>query len=127
MPDVKMSADAAQQELSRIEEDLDAQLPDESRRVVLRALASGRLEWDASEQEFSVELRKPIEAGTTTVSQMTIREPSGGEISKANRVNEPFEQTMKLISYVTGHPVGYIERLGSRDLTLLGVLMGFFS
>lgn len=126
MTDIKMSPDAAQDELSRIEDSLDVAIPDEARQAVLRALSSGRLSWDEAEQEFTLTLRKPIDAGSVTVTDIVVREPNAGEMTKANRVQDAFDQTIKLLSYVTGQPMGYIERIGSRDLVLLGTLIGFF-
>lgn len=127
MSTVRLSDEAAQAVLADIETDLDIQPGKEEQRVVLRAIRGGRLEWDASEQTFMVTLAKPIQLDNgATVDTVTVTEPDAGQMKKASATKDDFEQSLKLVSYATGQPIGYIERLKLRDLNLLGALVGFF-
>lgn len=127
MSDVKLSADAAQAELDRILSDLDVSAEMQQRDVVMRALVAGRLEWDAAEQSFTYELIKPIKLDNgKTIDMIELAEPTAAQMKKASDARDEFDQMLRLIGYCTDQPVGYIERLKSRDLNVLGALVAFF-
>lgn len=123
----KMADDAATAELDRIAADLEIVVDPETTEIVLRALKSGRLEWDAEEQQFAVELKNPIELDNgKTINMLMVTEPTAAQIKKAQSISDQFEQSLKLVASCTDQPIGYIERLKVRDLNLLGALVGFF-
>lgn len=128
MADVTMTDEAAQAELAAIVDDLGVDMPDErDARPILRALKSGRLDFDTAEQAFTVELQKPITLDNgQTIDVLTLQEPTADQIRKANKINDPVELAVRLIGYATGQPEGYIGRIRQRDLNLLGALVGFF-
>ena len=101
-------------------------LPDRER--IVRAVMDGRLSFDDVAETFIYRLRKPVtlENGDT-LSELRINEPSTGKIRDANKITkDEFEVSVRLLSYVTGHPLGIIDRICMRDLTTTGTLFGFF-
>jgi len=128
MADVTMSHEAASAELERIESDLESQIPADSRETVIRALRSGRLEWDSAEQQFLYRLKRAVELDNgDRIEVLELTEPTTLQLKKAQQMKNEFEMTARLISYMAGQPAGYIDRLGMRDLQVLGVIVGFFS
>lgn len=123
----KMSDEAAMAELDRIAADLDVTVDQDTKDVVSRSLRAGRLEWDASEQQFMVELQSPIQLDNgDKITELILTEPSAAQIKKAQAIKDEFEQSLRLVASCTDQPIGYIERLKVRDLNLLGALVGFF-
>lgn len=123
----KMSDEAAMAELDRIAADLEVHLDPETTEVVARALRAGRLDWDASEQQFMIELRSPIQLDNgEKITELILAEPSAAQIKKAQAIKDEFEQSLRLVASCTDQPIGYVERLKVRDLNLLGALVGFF-
>jgi asparagine N-glycosylation enzyme membrane subunit Stt3 len=126
--EISVSPEAAQAELARIEEDFDRELDADSRDVLLRALRAGLLEWDAAENQFRYRLRRPVVLDNgEQITTMSLSEPSVLQVKKATAIKDELEQTVKLISYMADVPVGYIDRIRMRDMTVLGVLVGFFA
>lgn len=123
----RMADEAARAELDRIAADLGISINHDEADVVLRALQYGRLEWDAAEQTFLVQLQNPIQLDNgQKIGELTLAEPTAAQMKKSQAVADTFEQSLRLVGYCTDQPVGYIERLKVRDLNLLGALVGFF-
>lgn len=95
---------------------------------IMQAIQEGRLDFDAETEEFSYTLRKPIilENGQT-VTQVKIYEPEALAVQSAGKLKNEMEMTIRLLSSITGQPLGVINRLKLRDMTLMGYLIGFFS
>jgi hypothetical protein len=100
----------------------------DEKEKILSAIQEGRLDFDADKEEFSYTLRKPIvlENGQT-VAQVKIYEPEALAVQTAGKLKNEMEMTIRLLSSITGQPLGVINRLKLRDMTLMGHLIGFFS
>ena len=124
---VKISLEVAQENLDQILSDLDIDPDPDHREIVLRAISAGRLEWDPAEQEFLYQLIKPVSLDNgKEITEVTVTEPTAAQMKKSSEVRGDMDQMLKLISYCTDQPMGYIERLKSRDLNVLGGLVAFF-
>lgn len=124
---VKLSADMALSQLDKILADIDVQPDPEQRQLVLKALIGGRLEWDPAEQRFTYELINPIKLENgERITKLSFNEPDAGQMKKAAQAHDPFDQMLRLVSYCSDQPVGYIERLKARDLNVSGSLVAFF-
>jgi len=93
---------------------------------VLRAIMSGRL--DYSDAGFRLRLSAPVELDSgAKLDEVTIREPSGRELRETSRSNrDEMDTTLRLLAELSGQPLGVVERIKMRDLTVLGELLGFF-
>jgi hypothetical protein len=123
-----VSEKAAKEMLSRMVDVTGAEIDEEQREHFIRAIQHGRLDFDADSEAFTVYLRKPVDLDNgEALDRLEISEPTAGQMRQAARANDDFEQTLRLISLMTGHPVTVIERMRARDLTLAGGVLGFFA
>jgi hypothetical protein len=94
---------------------------------VLPAVMRGRITLD-DDGRFRQKLRSPVELQNgETLTELVISEPTTEQMRNASKVKDEFGQTIKLLSIVTGHAEGVINRLGTKDLTVAGGLLGFFT
>jgi hypothetical protein len=125
-----MDKESAELELQRFEEYFDIEETPESdgsRRMMIRAIQAGRVELDEDAEQFRYTLRKPVtQEGDAPIQALTIREPNGGEMRKANTTTSEFGQTIDLIAAMNGYPSALIDRVGMKDLGVLGQLLSFF-
>jgi hypothetical protein len=122
-----MTEDAAEQALQRALDTFGAELPANDKETMRKAFVDGRLDFDPSDESFTVLLRKPVELHNgETVETLRLEEPSAGQLRQATKAKDDFEQTLRLISLLSGHPVTVIESMRSRDLTLAGGVLSFF-
>jgi hypothetical protein len=127
MSNVKIAPDVANDQLDAILADLDIRPDPDQREVILRAISAGRLEWDLVDQQFMYELIKPVILDNgKQIDSVTVSEPTAAQMKKSADAKDEFDQMLRLIGYCTDQPSGYIERLKSRDLNVLGALVAFF-
>lgn len=67
----------------------------------------------------TLSLRKPLVLGTgpdaVTLSEVTLREPTAGEIEDASKEVNAISSNIRLIASVTGQPVQVVRRMAQRD------------
>ena len=108
------------------EDELDVTLPLGSKDVLSRAVQHGRL--DYGDGVFTLHLAKPIEQKDgKIIEELKISEPSGRDIVNSTKGVVQQEQQLRLLSNITGIPVGVIDRLGSRDLYAAVAVLDFFA
>ena len=108
------------------EDELDVTLPLGSKDVLSRAVQHGRL--DFSDSVFTLHLAKPIEQKDgKIIEELTISEPTGRDIVNSTKGVVQQEQQLRLLSNITGIPVGVMDRLGSRDLYAAVAVLDFFA
>lgn len=117
----------AEKMLTEWQEATGAELDADTQATISRAIRSGRLDFDTSSEVFSLNLVKPIELENgETVDRLEISEPTVQQISDASKTKNEFEQSMKILSYVTGQSVSVLNRMRMRDMTVAGALLNFF-
>ncbi len=106
----------------------DVTLDPASREVIARALGAGRLSLDEGKEEFTYRLRKPVELENgKTLESLTVHEPTTGQSRDAEKGGgSDLTITLKLMSYITGQPVGVLDRVGNKDARVLSTLFLFF-
>lgn len=67
------------------------------------------------QEEKSIILRKPVDLGGVTYAQLDLREPTAGELSKANKAGDNVDAAITLISLIAKVPRGAVEQLSQRD------------
>lgn len=60
-------------------------------------------------------LRKPVTMGDETITSLTLREPTAGELERATAKGTGMTVAINLMSMVSGQPRQIIEKMGSRD------------
>jgi hypothetical protein len=122
-----MSEEVVLEEIKRWSESLGQEPPAPSRKL-LRAAMCGRIVFDEAQQVFTVKLLRPVQLENgELVDSLTIREPSSGQIRQAAQGKGEIEVTMRLLSAVTGQPVGVLDRVVQRDLLILSEAFSFFA
>lgn len=66
--------------------------------------------------EKTFTLRKPLKLGTLEVTEVTLREPTAGELEQAQRQSTSVGQAISLIQIQSKHPRRMIESMSQRDL-----------
>jgi len=108
------------------EEELDITLPLASKDVLSRSVQHGRL--DYGDGVFTLHLAKSIgQKDGKIIEELKISEPTGRDIVNSTKGVVQQEQQIRLLSNITGIPVGVIERLGSRDLYAAVAVLDFFA
>ena len=121
----KIATDAAAVELKLFEEEFDVDLEPDQKRAVLKSITRGALIYDAG--KFVLQLIVPIEQENgKAITEITIAEPDVGQIKAAEVRGDELATTLKLISAVSGIPLGLLDRMKSRDITAAGSVFGFF-
>jgi hypothetical protein len=123
----KIAPEAADIEIDGICEALGAKLKGDEREVVRRALVEGRLVFDTGKSFFTYKLKAPIEREKSTITEVTLREPTGGQLRDATKgKRDEMEASLLLIGYITGQPIAIVEELKQRDIGVLAACLGFF-
>lgn len=65
-------------------------------------------------------LRKPLTVDGSTVAEVTLREPTGGEMRAAEGLKDGIAITIKVLSLITGLAEGTVRAMGARDLRAAG-------
>lgn len=84
-------------------------------------------ESDTMELEKTITLRKPVTLGELTYAQLSLREPTAGELEKASSAATNMGVVINLISVVAKVPRVVIESLCQRDLREAGDFLESFS
>lgn len=95
---------------------------------IISAVMAGLVTLDEPSRTFSISLRSPVwlENGQE-LGALKIAEPDGRQLRDAMKGENKMDMSMRILSAVSGQPLGVIERLKQRDLTLAGELMVFFA
>jgi len=94
---------------------------------IISAIMRGRIAFNESEEKFIYKLRKPINLENgNVISEIIIGEPKSKDMHNISEKNL-FQSSLKMISACSGQPLGVIDRLGMKDITILSTLMAFFA
>lgn len=131
MSKILISKEQAEQEFKNICEywDIDIDNDDESittKEKVVSAIMRGKLNFNEKEESFTYKLRKPLElANKEIINELTLFEPeTQALLSLANQSD--LQMSIRMIANSSKQPIGVIERLKMKDITILGSLMAFF-
>lgn len=124
----KINAKVAEEMIERWQEITGAELDPETQATISRAIRAGRLDFDEDSEAFTLLLVKPIHLENgDVIESVQIEEPTAQQISDAARkVSGDFQQSLKIIEYVSGLPAGIANRMKMRDITTAGAILGFF-
>lgn len=82
-------------------------------------------------EEMAMPLLKPIVVGkgeaAVTYEELKLREPTLGELRKANKAGDSYDVLAKLIQLVCGMPEAAVDRLLQRDMEAAADFFGQFS
>lgn len=67
-------------------------------------------------EEKTFKLRKPLKLGKLEVGELTLHEPTAGELEQAQRQTTSVGQAISLIQIQSRHPRRLIESMTQRDL-----------
>ena len=67
------------------------------------------------QEEKILVLRKPVSLGGVDYSEIVLREPTAGELSKATRGFQGIDTGIMLISLISKVPKGVVEKMCQRD------------
>lgn len=85
----------------------------------------------SQEQEKIIKLRKPLTIGSgdsaITYPEITLREPTAGELEKASRADTSIGTMINLVSAIAKIPRAAAEQLSQRDLTDVSTYLGGFN
>ncbi len=122
-----IARDAAEEEVQGWCERFKVTLDLGSRERIVTALMDGRITFDEKAEAFTVQLRKPIHLDNgETVESLKIEEPDTRQLREASKVKDEFEMSLRLLSSITGQPLGVLDRLKQKDLLLAGGMVSFF-
>lgn len=79
------------------------------------------------EEEKTLVLRKPVKLGHIECTELELREPTAGELSKAAKAGGDVDVAILLISIVSKVPRGAIEKLCQRDFQEAADFLGSFT
>ncbi len=117
----------ARKEIADWAEYFEIEIDEDDIKNTLPSVRRGRVLFDETEEKFTVQLRSPIHLeNKESLNSISLREPTAKEIQKASKVKDEMEMSIRLISIVSGHPIGVIERLKQKDLIALSGVMAFF-
>jgi hypothetical protein len=78
------------------------------------------------EEEKVITLRKPVELGPLTYTELNLREPTAGELEKASKTGSRVGETISLITLIAKIPRTAAEKLSQRDLLEAADFFGTF-
>lgn len=107
---------------------LEIDLTEEVISGILPSVMRGKVSFDQDTETFTLLLRKPIELGNgKLLESITLEEPDAQSLKKAVKSRDDMDTAIRMISVMTGQPVGVIDRLKQRDLTAASGIISFFS
>ncbi len=119
--------ETAGEEVKGWEKNFDVILSPETSERLTRVVMAGRITFDEQAETFALKLRRPLELENgSTVESLTIREPRTAEIRQAGKKGDEMELVLRLLSTISGQPLGVLDRMGSKDFTIVGELFNFF-
>ncbi len=105
----------------------DAVLEPDTSAKLTRVVQSGRLSLDEGTSTFTLKLRTPIQLENgESVLELKLREPTTKEVRGVDKNVGDVAQVIRILSAVTGQPLGVIDRLKLKDLIVCGELFNFF-
>ncbi len=120
--------EVAEAEVQKWAELFDAVLDPDTSAKLTRVVQSGRLSLDEGTSTFTLKLRTPIQLENgKAVGELSIREPTAAEVRGVSRDGEEVGQVIRILSVVTGQPLGVIGQLKLKELTICGELFNFFA
>lgn len=126
--DYPIARDVAEKEVDRMTELFEVDLEDESREALVKSYMAGRISFDEAEEKITFIFRKPIEQeNKEQLTQITLQEPTVSQMRDAAKVKDEFEQTLRLISYISGVSLGVLNRMKQKDLIIAGLILSFFA
>lgn len=127
MSEEKVASEVVDAEIVRICEQLGATLGVKEREIVKREMVAGRLDFDAEKESFRYKLKAPVEREKGAITEVSLREPSGGQLRDAFKGGrEDMDSSLHLLSLVTGQTLVVIEAMKQRDIGALSACLGFF-
>lgn len=63
-----------------------------------------------------VMLRKPVEFGKTTITELMIRPVRGKDLRRLKPTDPPLVQTLNMLSWLSGQPLQVVDELEGDDL-----------
>jgi len=127
MSEPKVAREVAEAEVQRWAEALDVTVDLDMRERIVVAVMDGRAIFDADTERFTLRLRKPLRLENgTVIESLAISEPNGAQLLAAGKARDVMGQALGLLAAVTEQPIGMIERLGQKDITVASGLLGFF-
>lgn len=63
-----------------------------------------------------ITLRKPIESGKATITELTIRPVKGKDLRRLKPGDPPVVQTLNMLSWLSGQPMQVIDELEGDDI-----------
>ena len=129
MSEPKIAREVAEAEVRRWAEQLGAEIPGGPPENVVRADMDGRIMFDEKAETFLMRLRSPVaQENGETVTELLLGEPTALQLKDASKATkDDMEIASRLLSYITGKPLGIIQRMRQRDLLLAGALLSFFA
>ena len=127
MSKIVIAEEAAEEEVQGWCDNFEVTLDIGSRERIVRAVMAGRITFDGQAETFDIQLRKPIDLDNgESVTSIKLKEPDTRNLRDANKAKDDFEMTLRLLSCVSGHPLGVMERIKQKDLILAGEMFNFF-
>jgi hypothetical protein len=122
-----MDQEKAQATLAEWTQLFGSELDEDTRGIILRGIASRRLSFDWDSEKFNVKLIQAVELQNgEKVESISITEPTVDQMRSANMVKDDFAATLAVLSSASGQPLGVINRLKMRDISLAGSVLAFF-
>ncbi len=119
--------EVAAEEVQKWADLFEVVLSPETEQKLTRTVQVGRLSLNEETLIFTLKFRKSIELeNKKTVDELTIREPTAAEVRGVSRDGEDVGQVIRILSVVTGQPLGVIGQLKLKELTVCGELFNFF-
>ena len=95
--------------------------------TLLPAVMRGRVSLDENDDTFTIRLRSPVKLETgEVVESVQIREPTAAEMKKAGGRADHVDFLTRLISALSGQPLGVVERIKMKDLNVVASIVSFF-
>jgi hypothetical protein len=138
MSDPKIARDAAELEIDIWCETLEYKPSAEDREKLLTAYMAGRVSFDPAKENFSYRLRVPVELENhTLLSEVKVTDVTAQQFANAynsikvdtkgeRTASVPMESILRQASDATGLALGVVQRILSRDFSVIQLLMGFF-
>lgn len=67
-------------------------------------------------EPVTITLRKPIESGKQTITEITIRPVRGKDLRMLKLSDPPLVQTLNMLSWLSGQPLKVVDELEGDDL-----------
>lgn len=79
------------------------------------------------EDQITLSLIKPVKLGDNEYSTLELREPTAGEMSRADKAGSAIDSTIALIYIIAKVPKPVVDRLCQRDFEAAASFLGGFT